>query len=102
MASVRGRFSWPGYSTYQISKYGVETMSDSLRLEMVKFGVKVSLIEPGRYGGATSAASPEMVDIFTVYYRIWRSRHGQQTLTSKMLKQLTARLGGIFGFHFIT
>jgi hypothetical protein len=37
---------------------------------MVKFGVKVSLIEPGRYGGATSAASPEMVDIFTVYRHI--------------------------------
>jgi hypothetical protein len=49
-------------------------------LEMVKFGVKVSLIEPGRYGGATSAASPEMVDIFTVYYRIWRSRHGRDRM----------------------
>ena len=80
VSSVRGRFSWPGYSTYQISKYGVETMSDSLRLEMVKFGVKVSLIEPGRYGGATSAASPEMVDIFTVYYRIWRSRRGRDRM----------------------
>ena len=80
VSSVRGRFSWPGYSTYKISKYAVETMSDSLRLEMVKFGVKVSLIEPGRYGGATSAASPEMVDIFTVYYRIWRSRHGRDRI----------------------
>ena len=80
VSSVRGRFSWPGYSAYQISKYGVETMSDSLRPEMVKFGVKVSLIEPGRYGGATSAASPEMVDIFTVYYRIWRSRRGRDRM----------------------
>ncbi|XP_008941001.1 PREDICTED: retinol dehydrogenase 7-like, partial [Merops nubicus] len=34
---------------YCISKFGVEAFSDSLRLEMRNFGVKVSVIEPGYF-----------------------------------------------------
>ncbi|XP_076078891.1 D-beta-hydroxybutyrate dehydrogenase, mitochondrial-like [Mytilus galloprovincialis] len=59
VSSVRGRFPWPGYSTYHVSKAGVETMSDSLRLEMVKFGVKVAVVEPGWFPLATAAISIE-------------------------------------------
>ena len=61
VSSVRGRYAWPGGSVYHISKYGVETMSDSLRLEMVKFGVGVSVVEPGWLDGATSIISPANV-----------------------------------------
>ncbi|NWI05324.1 RDH16 dehydrogenase, partial [Tichodroma muraria] len=48
MASVMGRVSCFG-GGYCISKYGVEAFSDSLRLEMRNFGVKVSVIEPGYF-----------------------------------------------------
>ncbi|XP_033733591.1 D-beta-hydroxybutyrate dehydrogenase, mitochondrial-like [Pecten maximus] len=59
MSSVRGRFSWPGASVYSVTKYGIETLSDSLRLEMKKFGVNVSIIEPGQFSAATSVFGPE-------------------------------------------
>ncbi|NXW25478.1 RDH16 dehydrogenase, partial [Circaetus pectoralis] len=48
VASVMGRVSFFG-GGYCISKYGVEAFSDSLRLEMRSFGVKVSMIEPGYF-----------------------------------------------------
>ncbi|NXS78594.1 RDH16 dehydrogenase, partial [Erpornis zantholeuca] len=48
VASVMGRVSFFG-GGYCISKYGVEAFSDSLRLEMRPFGVRVSIIEPGGF-----------------------------------------------------
>ncbi|NXK15021.1 RDH16 dehydrogenase, partial [Herpetotheres cachinnans] len=48
VASVMGRVSCFG-GGYCISKFGVEAFSDSLRLEMHNFGVKVSVIEPGYF-----------------------------------------------------
>ncbi|KAM6112319.1 retinol dehydrogenase 16-like [Phoenicopterus ruber ruber] len=48
VASVMGRVSFFG-GGYCISKFGVEAFSDSLRLEMRNFGVKVSVIEPGYF-----------------------------------------------------
>ncbi|XP_063281210.1 retinol dehydrogenase 7-like [Prinia subflava] len=48
VASVMGRVSFFG-GGYCISKYGVEAFSDSLRLEMRRFGVKVCVIEPGYF-----------------------------------------------------
>ncbi|NWT20940.1 RDH16 dehydrogenase, partial [Vireo altiloquus] len=48
VASVMGRLSFFG-GGYCISKYGVEAFSDSLRLEMRPFGVRVSIIEPGGF-----------------------------------------------------
>lgn len=67
VSSILGRQSWPGRSAYHISKHGIETMSDSLRLEMVKFGVVVSIIEPGNYGHATSIAAKVAVFVNSRY-----------------------------------
>ncbi|XP_010754903.2 dehydrogenase/reductase SDR family member 9 isoform X1 [Larimichthys crocea] len=46
VASVFGRIS-PFGGPYCVSKYGVESFNDSLRLNMAPFGVKVACIEPG-------------------------------------------------------
>ncbi|XP_041856911.1 dehydrogenase/reductase SDR family member 9 [Melanotaenia boesemani] len=46
VASVFGRIS-PFGGPYCISKYGVESFNDSLRINMAPFGVKVLCIEPG-------------------------------------------------------
>lgn len=46
VASILGRLSLTG-GGYCLSKYGVEAFSDSLRRDMMHFGVKVSIIEPG-------------------------------------------------------
>ncbi|XP_065515747.1 retinol dehydrogenase 16-like [Lathamus discolor] len=48
VASVMGRLSFFG-GGYCVSKFGVEAFSDSLRLDMRNFGVKVSVIEPGYF-----------------------------------------------------
>ncbi|XP_033733590.1 D-beta-hydroxybutyrate dehydrogenase, mitochondrial-like [Pecten maximus] len=61
MSSVMGRFSRPSGSVYSVTKYGIETLSDSLRLEMKKFGVNVSIIEPGVFIAATSVLGPEQL-----------------------------------------
>jgi hypothetical protein len=48
-------------------------MTDSLRLEMVKFGVGVSVVEPARYDASTSCSSPKMINhtyfIIQIVYR---------------------------------
>ncbi|XP_040281624.1 retinol dehydrogenase 7-like [Bufo bufo] len=46
VASIAGRLTICG-GGYCMSKYGVESFSDSLRREMKPFGVKVCIIEPG-------------------------------------------------------
>lgn len=61
ITSVHGRMTLPGQSNYETAKHGVETMSDSLRLEMIKFGVKVSIVEPGMYGRSTSIQNQAVV-----------------------------------------
>ncbi|PIO26673.1 hypothetical protein AB205_0026850, partial [Aquarana catesbeiana] len=48
VASVAGRLTMCG-GGYCMSKYGVESFSDSLRREMNPFGVKVCIIENGFY-----------------------------------------------------
>ncbi|NWJ00052.1 RDH7 dehydrogenase, partial [Crypturellus undulatus] len=53
VASVMGRVAFVG-GGYCPSKHGVEAFSDSLRLEMRHFGVKVSIIEPGYFNTAVT------------------------------------------------
>ncbi|XP_075055552.1 17-beta-hydroxysteroid dehydrogenase type 6-like [Mixophyes fleayi] len=48
MSSICGRLAFNG-GGYCISKYGVESFSDSLRREMASFGVKVCVVEPGYF-----------------------------------------------------
>ncbi|XP_040281621.1 retinol dehydrogenase 7-like [Bufo bufo] len=55
VASIAGRLTvCPG--GYCLSKYGVESFSDSLRREMKVFGVKVCIIEPGFFNTQITSA----------------------------------------------
>ncbi|CAC5385192.1 unnamed protein product [Mytilus coruscus] len=85
VSSVRGRFPWPGYSTYHVSKARMETMSDSLRLEMVKFGIKVAVVEPGWFPLATAAISIETCE------RVKKDCEEQWKETSEEIKRLYGR-----------
>lgn len=49
MSSISGRFGSPGYGPYSASKFAVEGFSEALRMEMLPFGVRVVLVEPGAY-----------------------------------------------------
>jgi NAD(P)-dependent dehydrogenase (short-subunit alcohol dehydrogenase family) len=47
MSSIAGKTSMPIMGPYSASKFALEAISDSLRLEVLPFGIHVALIEPG-------------------------------------------------------
>jgi NAD(P)-dependent dehydrogenase (short-subunit alcohol dehydrogenase family) len=49
ISSVSGAAGFPGLAAYCASKFAVEGFSESLRLEMLPYGVYVSVVEPGAY-----------------------------------------------------
>lgn len=48
--SISGVLAGPLTGPYAMTKHAIEAFGDSLALEMAKFDVKVSIIEPGSYG----------------------------------------------------
>ncbi len=49
ISSISGILSGPLFGPYSMSKHAIEAYGDALAVEMARFGVKVSLIEPGNY-----------------------------------------------------
>lgn len=47
ISSMGGRFSPPGGGFYHSTKHALEAISDSLRLEVAPFGIKVVIVQPG-------------------------------------------------------
>ncbi len=47
VSSISGRMTNPITGPYSASKFALEALSDALRVELVPFGVKVVVIEPG-------------------------------------------------------
>jgi len=47
ISSLVGRTTFPGMGVYGATKYAVEALSDALRQEVGRFGIKVVIIEPG-------------------------------------------------------
>jgi NAD(P)-dependent dehydrogenase (short-subunit alcohol dehydrogenase family) len=79
ISSVSGRVAIPISGPYHASKWALEGMIESLRLELIPFGVRVALIEPGPYhtalhdnerlsAGAGGADSP-YADLLASYRR---------------------------------
>lgn len=49
ISSISGILSGPYFGPYSMSKHAIEAYGDALAAEMLRFGVRVSLIEPGNY-----------------------------------------------------
>ncbi len=47
MGSIGGRSALPFLGAYAMSKFALEAMADSLRVELAPFGMHVAIIEPG-------------------------------------------------------
>jgi NAD(P)-dependent dehydrogenase (short-subunit alcohol dehydrogenase family) len=47
ISSIVGKLVTPANGTYSATKFALEALSDTLRLELAPFGIQVSLVEPG-------------------------------------------------------
>lgn len=61
IGSIAGRSALPGSAPYDSSKYAVEAITDSLRMELHTSGIRVCLIEPGAV--ATTAWKKTLADL---------------------------------------
>ena len=62
VSSMGGRIWEPLGSWYHASKFAVEGLSDSLRVEVAEFGIKVVIIEPGSIRSEWSAIAAEHLE----------------------------------------
>ena len=69
ISSIAGRVAWNGYGVYNLTKFGVNGFTESLRQEITRRHVRVGVLEPG--GVATELGSHnsdavrnEMIDPF--------------------------------------
>jgi NAD(P)-dependent dehydrogenase (short-subunit alcohol dehydrogenase family) len=49
ISSIGGRIALPFQGLYSASKFGIEGLTESLRMEVRRFGVRVVLVEPGDF-----------------------------------------------------
>ena len=71
ISSVAGCISMPFFAAYSISKHGVQTFSDVLRLEMQRFKVKVVTINPGNFAYATNVMNVSVTKHSKMCYKYW-------------------------------
>jgi NADP-dependent 3-hydroxy acid dehydrogenase YdfG len=55
ISSIAGRVAWNGYGVYNLTKFGVNGFTESLRQEVTRRHVRVGVLEPG--GDATELGS---------------------------------------------
>ncbi|KAG7175094.1 short-chain dehydrogenase/reductase family 9C member 7-like [Homarus americanus] len=58
VASLAGRYTFPGFTAYSMSKHATVSFADGLRLEMQKWGISVHTVEPTLYRTPISQEGP--------------------------------------------
>ncbi|RKT87230.1 NADP-dependent 3-hydroxy acid dehydrogenase YdfG [Saccharopolyspora antimicrobica] len=74
MSSIFGLFATPGRGYYQATKHALEAISDSLRLEVAPWGIKVAIIEPSPILGSFVPTTVGDLDLATdsdLYADFW-------------------------------
>lgn len=64
VTSVKGRIALPSDNVYISTKWALEALSDILRRELKRFGVKVVIVEPGNFGGITGMLNEQNASCF--------------------------------------
>ena len=80
--SLSGFVTWPFGGPYTMSKHAVEAFSDVLAVEMARFGVAVSVVEPGNFNSSIYESLVQR-----------REERGSTTAGSRYGDQLDALLG---------
>lgn len=72
LTSAAGRISLEGNGAYSMSKHALVAYTNTLRLEMKKWGVTVSIVEPTGY--STGKAYSEIKNLF-LHHIFLKSKH---------------------------
>ncbi|MFJ4856366.1 SDR family NAD(P)-dependent oxidoreductase [Streptomyces sp. NPDC088730] len=91
MSSIFGQFATPGRGYYQATKHALEAISDSLRLEVDAFGIKVVLVEPSPVLGGfvpmsvadLGMSGQERGGLYDDFWRYFVDWHGAYRETEK-------------------
>ena len=98
LSSISGRFGFPALGPYSASKFALEGFSEALRLEMLRFGVYVSLVEPGPFRtkiwekGMQEASVGEDEDYLPFIHTLMSSATHSATKSSDPAKVVTKLL----------
>ncbi len=69
ISSMGGQVTMPGFGAYCASKFAFEAISESLAAEVVPFGIRVLIVEPGAFatgfGGNRMQRSPQLGEVYT-------------------------------------
>jgi len=104
VGSVAGIFSVPFQAFYSVSKFGIEALSEALRIECKPFNIKVTIIEPGDtktdftaarvYTAATAKSTPYKQQFSNAIYSMAVSEQkgkAPSTCTKAILKAIKAK-----------
>tara|TARA_B110001454_G_C12713646_1_gene431696 strand:+ start:1702 stop:2559 length:858 start_codon:yes stop_codon:yes gene_type:complete len=87
ISSVSGKRSYPFVSPYTASKHALEALSDSLRREMMLYGIDVVIIEPGPIKTPIWDKAPSVEEnpfLKTDYAPALKNFYGQMVTKGKM------------------
>ena len=77
IGSIAGRSALPFLGAYAMSKFALEAMADSLRLELAPDGIEVALVEPGTIATPIWSKPQPLADVVSERYRPRIERFGR-------------------------
>jgi NAD(P)-dependent dehydrogenase (short-subunit alcohol dehydrogenase family) len=78
VSSIGGVSAFPGMGIYHASKWGLEGLSQALAQEVREFGIRVTLIEPGRFSTHRDWASARRAEPNDAYRSLHEARERQR------------------------
>ncbi|WP_329127213.1 SDR family NAD(P)-dependent oxidoreductase [Streptomyces sp. NBC_01465] len=67
ISTVAGLVSFPGMGAYNAAKHALEGLAGALAQEVTDLGIKVTIVEPGRYGTEAPLSSAGRAEIMAPY-----------------------------------
>jgi NAD(P)-dependent dehydrogenase (short-subunit alcohol dehydrogenase family) len=78
VSSIGGVGAFSNQSAYHASKWALEAISESLAAEVGPLGIKVTIVEPGRFGTDWAGASARWSDKMTEYDFVRETMHARR------------------------
>lgn len=103
ISSIAGVTGFDGASVYCATKYAIEGLSSSLGLELAKFGIKVSTVEPGFFrtdflDQSSVRYGQKVIDDYAIHGSVenaYGAYHGKQLGDPAKLAKVVLRLAGM-------